>query len=414
MRLSKQLKAPTKICPLSYLNPLNLVSYFYSSEEPTPPNENPLENSWVWQASRIGPSISFNCDSEVNPKDATIIVQKTIRAWNVQNTYDEIRKAKEDRQKTVLHYKPKIKELNQDLTYASTQRTELESEMNGVGTDLKEFGFTIASWFSATPPKSEEDSSDLSPRDQLELKIAKLDKKITKLQKSRAKIKRKQHRKLKVIDLKIDELFSHILPPPPLLTNEDTKVSTPYSLMLEDLSKHTHDDVARLMQVIFDKAEDDVVEHWTFDPSSNDGEFKITLKETVKLWVQPQSDDGEIDPRTPRGVVFIIGDPNQTEVRGQIKSDPPSIHFERGFNLFCHYSINAYVTCFEGIADGKVNFIEYDKAEKTLAIATSNTARALNSTLDATESTKINTLKKTWSKGKILTGCHEAYLEQLG
>lgn len=178
--------------------------------------------------------------------------------------------------------------------------------------------------------------------------------------------------------------------------------------MFNDVETHAHKNLKTLMETMFEKFSNDIVKSWEFDPQT--GKFKLTLDEPGKLWVRPVYDNGKKDPKTPKGVVLLMGNNNQREIKGQLEGNSNKITFSKGFETYCKYKKKIGFVTKEGVADGTIRSIQYSPNSQKITVVAYGKDRTWGIGSTETDVKKLNTVLETWNKGTIPIGNCEKFL----
>lgn len=179
-------------------------------------------------------------------------------------------------------------------------------------------------------------------------------------------------------------------------------------VMLADIAKYAHPELAKIMQTIVDKF-GPAIKSWECDAA---GKFKLTFTETPKLWLRSKLDTGEIDSRIPKGVVYLFGKNKEKEIAGTLDSKKCSISLSKGIETYCEYKKKIGFWDKQGIVDGVVTAIAYDPNNQNISFHAKGTDRALNMAGSDVDTKKLSTLLKNWNDGEKIPEAndHEAYL----
>lgn len=178
--------------------------------------------------------------------------------------------------------------------------------------------------------------------------------------------------------------------------------------LFKDVESHAHKELKTLMEAMLGKFSKEIVKTWEFDPQT--GKFTLILDNPGKLWVLPVFDNGKPDPKTPNGVVLLMGDNNQKEIKGQLDSASNKITFSKGFETYCKYKTKIGPFNKEGIADGTIQSIQFSPKSQKVTIVAHGKDRKLGIGSKETDVKKLSTVLETWNAGTIPTVNHEKFL----
>lgn len=387
---------------IKYANPYR---YFYlpaSSSSSHSKSEKPeLGEEWVMM-NRGMPHIVITSLYNTEQDKLAAIFQKYIRGYDCRKRFSQIGELKKAKSIALAQNEADHFQIKCTLESLIQLKANLEAQLDHPGTVFKQIGFKLAGLI-------QEEKREQSPKQMLAVHIAVLNDQINHEKAKKSRIEANHFREVQEIESKIAACLTElspplaILPPPPPVL-----VASPQQQLLEEIEHTAHSDLRRLFEAFFSKAEEEQVQTWTYDPKSSSGAFSLVLRQPMKVWIRPQSAEGSVDPRTPKGVVLILGK-NNCKVHGRIDRRECKIVFTAGFDLYCEWK----KSILSGVADGTLDSIQYDSAKRQIVIATTSRPRGMSLTSTQTDSKPLSEMLDTWKSGILVPGDPEEFLKNL-